>query len=306
MTFRLIFMGSPEFSVTALAALIEAGHDIACVYSQPPRPAGRGHKETPCPVHTFALEQGLKVRTPVSLKDEATQQAFKQLDADVAVVAAYGLILPPAVLTAPRHGCLNIHASLLPRWRGAAPIQRAIIAGDANTGVTIMAMDAGLDTGPMLTTKSIAIGPDTTATSLHDALAGLGATMIVEALAGLQAGTTVARPQPADGATYAAKLSRDEGRIDWNLAAGDIERRVRALNPWPGVWFEHGGKRIKVLAAVAGEAQGSVGQVLDGDLSIACGEGSLRPTRVQVAGRSAVSAGDFLRGYDLPAGSIVS
>jgi len=307
MTFRLVFMGSPDFSVTALAALIEAGHDIACVYSQPPRPAGRGHKETPCPVHAFALDHGLKVRTPVSLKDEATQQAFAELDADVAVVAAYGLILPPAILTAPRHGCLNIHASLLPRWRGAAPIQRAIIAGDATTGVTIMAMDEGLDTGPMLSAKSVAIGPDTTATILHDALAGLGATMIVEALAGLQAGTTALHPQPEDGATYAAKLNRDEGRIDWSLAASDIERRVRALNPWPGIWFEHGEKRIKILAAVVGEAQGAIaGQVLDGELAIACGQGSLRPTRVQVAGRSAVAVGDFLRGYDLPAGTIVS
>ena len=307
MTFRLIFMGSPEFSVSALAALIEAGHNIACVYSQPPRPAGRGHKETPCPVHTFALDHGLKVRTPVSLKDEATQQAFADLDADVAVVAAYGLILPPAILTAPRHGCLNIHASLLPRWRGAAPIQRAIIAGDLKTGVTIMAMDEGLDTGPMLSAKSVAIGPDTTATTLHDALAGLGATMIVEALAGLQAGTTVPQPQPEDGATYAAKLSRDEGRIDWNLAADDIERRVRALNPWPGIWFEHDGKRIKILAAVTDTVQGgSAGQVLDDEFGIACGQGCLRPTRVQIAGRSAVSADDFLRGYDLPAGTIVT
>ncbi len=307
---KIIFMGSPAFSVSSLAALIEAGHDIACVYSQPPRPAGRGHKETPCPVHAYALAQGLAVRTPASLRDEETQKAFAELAADVAVVVAYGLILPPAVLSAPRLGCLNIHASLLPRWRGAAPIQRAIMAGDRETGVTIMAMDAGLDTGPMLMSESLAIEAQTTATTLHDALANLGARMIVGVLTDLQAGTLTARPQPGEGVTYAAKLSREEGRIDWNLPAGEIERRVRALNPWPGIWFEHDGRRIKVLAAKTGARQGVAGEVLrddhPGELSVACGRGSLQIVRLQAAGRSAVSAADFLRGCDLPAGTVLA
>jgi len=305
MTLRLIFMGSPEFSVTALAALIEAGHDIICVYSQPPRPAGRGHKETPCPVHAFALAHGLRVRTPVSLKDETAQRAFADLDADVAVVAAYGLILPPAVLAAPRLGCLNVHASLLPRWRGAAPIQRAIMAGDWQTGVTIMQMDAGLDTGPMLRAERLDIGPETTAAVLHDRLAELGGRMIVEALRDLQENRIVATPQPEDGVTYAAKLSRDEGPIDWTLAAADIEARVRALNPWPGIWFEHDGRRIKVLAAHVVDGDGAPGTILDDNLTVACGRGALRLAQVQVAGRSPVRAADFLRGYALKAGTVL-
>ena len=306
MTLRLVFMGSPDFSVVALAALIKAGHDIACVYSQPPRPAGRGQKETPCPVHAYALEHGLTVRTPGTLKDQAAQQEFSDLQADVAIVAAYGLILPPEILAAPRHGCLNIHASLLPRWRGAAPIQRTIIAGDTETGVTIMEMDAGLDTGPMLTSESIALGPDTTAPVLHDALAELGAGMIVKVLDDLETGDLATIPQPEEGVTYAAKLNRDEGRIDWAMPARDIECRVRALNPWPGIWFEHDGKRIKVLAAEIGEREGTPGEVVAGDLSVACGKGSVRLTRVQVAGRSAVSAADFLRGYDLSPGTVLT
>ena len=305
MTLRLIFMGSPEFSVTALAALIAAGQDIVCVYSQPPRPAGRGHKETPCPVHAYALERGLRVRTPATLKDEKAQQEFAELDADVAVVAAYGLILPPAVLAAPRFGCLNVHASLLPRWRGAAPIQRAIIAGDAQTGVTIMAMDAGLDTGAMLRAERVDIGPETTASILHDELAELGGRMIVEALQDLEENRIVATPQPEDGVTYAAKLSRDEGRIDWTLSAQDIEARVRALNPWPGIWFEHDGRRIKVLAAQVTDADGPPGEILDDNLTVACGKGGLRLCRVQVAGRSPVVAADFLRGYPLKAGTVL-
>lgn len=306
MTLRVIFMGSPEFSVTALAALIAAGHQIVCVYSQPPRPAGRGHKETPCPVHAFALDRGLVVRTPASLKDQDVQNEFARLAADVAVVAAYGLILPPAVLAAPRLGCINIHASLLPRWRGAAPIQRAIMAGDREAGVTIMEMDEGLDTGPMLLAESVAIGPQTTTPVLHDALADLGGKLIVTALADLDAGCLVARPQPEDGITYAAKLSRDEGPIDWTLPADELAARVRALNPWPGIWFDHDGRRIKVLAAQAGGGKGATGEVLAGGLTVACGQGSLHVMRVQVAGRSAVDAVDFLRGYELPAGTILS
>ncbi len=306
MTLRLIYMGSPDFSVAALAALIEAGHDVVCVYSQPPRPAGRGQKEKPGPVHAYALEHGIAVRTPVSLKDETAQQEFADLKADVAVVAAYGLILPPAILAAPRLGCLNIHASLLPRWRGAAPIQRAIMAGDAETGVTIMAMDAGLDTGPMLTGEAISIGQETTASNLHDGLAALGARLIVEVLADVEAYLLKARKQPEDGVTYAAKLTREEGRIDWTLTADDIERRVRALNPWPGIWFEHDGRRIKVLEAETVDGNGTPGEVLEGDLAIACGRGCLRLTRVQAAGRSAVNAADFLRGYELAPGTVLA
>ncbi len=302
MSLRTIFMGSPEFAVTALAALIEAAYDIICVYSQPPRPAGRGQKEKLSAVHAFAGSSGLMVRTPTSLKETQTQADFLALEADVAVVAAYGLILPPAVLTAPRLGCLNIHASLLPRWRGAAPIQRAIMAGDAETGVTIMAMDAGLDTGDILACERLPIGPETTATDLHDALAALGGRMIVEALANPEPG----QPQAAEGVTYAAKLSRKEGRIDWTLSADQIQRRVRALNPWPGLWFDHGGKRIKVLAAGIGQGSGQAGEVLPGGLNIACGSGSLDITKVQVAGRSAMAAADFLRGHALIAGTILS
>ncbi len=299
-------MGSPEFSVAVLAALIEAGHNIVCVYSQPPRPVGRGHKETPCPVQALALERGLLIRTPASLKKRIAEREFAELGADVAVVAAYGLILPPAVLAAPRLGCVNVHASLLPRWRGAAPIQRAIMAGDGKTGITIMQMDEGLDTGDMLARESVDIGLQTTASGLHDMLAGLGAKMIVRVLAELAAGRTIATPQPVDGITYAAKLSHREGRIDWNLAAVDLERRVRALNPWPGTWFEHRGRRIKVLAAAVGSAEGVAGEVLPGDdLEIACGHGSLRLTRVQAAGRRPIDATDFRRGYDLPAGTIL-
>ncbi|MCP5373151.1 MAG: methionyl-tRNA formyltransferase [Hyphomicrobiales bacterium] len=300
---RLVFMGSPDFSVPALSALLDAGHDVVCVYAQPPRPAGRGQRERPCPVHAFAQARGLAVRTPRSLKDADAQADFTALEADVAVVAAYGLILPPAVLAAPRLGCVNIHASLLPRWRGAAPIQRALLAGDSETGITIMQMDAGLDTGPMLARRAVPITPTTTAEDLHDALAALGAAMIVPALADMAAGTAVAAPQPEAGVTYAAKLARDEGRLDFARPAAELERMVRALNPWPGVWFEHGGERIKVLAARVEDLSGAPGTVLDGALAIACATGALRPTRVQRPGKTAVDAAAFLRGYPLPAGS---
>lgn len=301
---RLAFMGTPDFSVAILAALLDAGHDVVCVYAQPPRPAGRGHKEQLTPVHAFAAQRGIEVRVPKSLKSEAEQQAFRALDLDAAVVAAYGLILPQAVLDAPRRGCLNVHASLLPRWRGAAPIQRAILAGDARTGVTIMQMDAGLDTGAMLLAESLPISADTNAASLHDALAVLGARLIVDALARYDDLLRV--KQPEDGVTYAHKLAKDEGRLDWTRPAVDLERQVRGLTPWPGVWCQVGEERLKVLAACLAEGAGSPGTVLDDALSVACGSGALRLLRVQRAGKGPMEAADLLRGFAIPRGSVLA
>ena len=300
---RLAFMGTPDFAVPILQALLAAGHQMAAVYSQPPRPSGRGHRPQPSPVQRAAEAAGIPVHTPAKL-DAAEQGKFRALALDAAVVAAYGLILPKLVLEAPRFGCLNVHASLLPRWRGAAPIQRAILAGDRETGVTIMQMDEGLDTGPILLAESIPIGPDTTAAGLHDQLATIGARLIVQALAGRADGTLSPCPQPAEGVTYAKKLARDEGRLDWSKSAAQLERVVRALNPAPGVWFERGGERIKVLAAVVTEnsATAAPGTVLDAALTIACGSGALRLTRMQRAGRAVVDAEAFLRGYALRPG----
>ncbi|MFD2233022.1 methionyl-tRNA formyltransferase [Phaeospirillum tilakii] len=302
---RLVFMGTPDFAVAILDSLLATGHEVVAVYSQPPRPAGRGHKEQPSPVHAFAAARGLPVRTPLSLRDPAEQAAFAALGADVAVVAAYGLILPQAVLDAPRHGCLNVHASLLPRWRGAAPIQRAILAGDHESGVTIMQMEAGLDTGPILLRQSLPLPPDATAPWLHDRLAELGAGLIVEALAKLADGGLTAEAQPEEGVVYAAKLRRDEGRIDWALPARQLDRQVRALTPWPGVWFEVGDVRVKVLKAVIEPGQGEPGAVLDDRLLVACGEGALRLIEVQRPGKAAMPAADMLRGHPLPAGTVL-
>ena len=299
---RLIFMGTPDFAVPALAALIDAGHDVVCVYSQPPRPAGRGQREQPSPVQAFAESRGLPVRYPASLKTADAQADFSALDADVAVVAAYGLILPKAVLDAPRLGCINIHASLLPRWRGAAPIQRAILAGDTETGITVMQMDEGLDTGPMLATGALPIGPETTASDLHDALAELGGEMIVRVLAGE---IPDAEPQPAEGATYAPKLDRAEGRLDWSEEAAALDLKVRALNPWPGVWCEHDGARMRVLAATPVDGSGAPGTVIAAPLTVACGKGALRLDRVQRAGKSAMSAADFIRGNKVLPGTVL-
>ncbi|MBI2236261.1 MAG: methionyl-tRNA formyltransferase [Magnetospirillum sp.] len=299
---RLVFMGTPDFSVPILAVLLDAGHQVAAVYSQPPRPAGRGHREQPSPVHAFAAARGLGVRTPKSLKGIDDQAAFAGLDADAAVVAAYGLILPKAILAAPRLGCLNVHASLLPRWRGAAPIQRAILAGDTETGVTIMQMDEGLDTGAMLASDTIPITGATTAAALHDALSAMGARMIVAALASLPRSGT---PQPALGVTYAAKLAKDEGRIDWTRPAALLERMVRALNPWPGVWCELAGERLKVLAASVEPGQGEPGRLLDDRLLVACGEGALRLTRVQRAGKAPMTADELLRGFAVAKGTVL-
>ncbi len=314
---RLAFMGTPDFAVPALAALLDAGHEVATVYSQPPRPAGRGNKLQPSPVQLFAESRFLAVRTPVTLRDPAAQADFVALGLDVAVVVAYGLILPRPVLAAPRFGCLNIHASLLPRWRGAAPIQRALQAGDAETGITIMQMDEGLDTGPALLREHTPIGPADTAASLHDRLSEMGARLIVAALERLTAGTLVALPQPADGVTYAAKLSREEARLDWRKPADALERQVRAFDPWPGAWFElpaeNGGGRVRVLAArlAPGKTAGGPGRVpgsvAPGTLAVTCGDGAaLDLVSVQPAGGKPMSAADFLNGHFLPAGTVLA
>jgi len=302
---RLAFMGTPAFAVPSLDALQGAGHEIVAVYSQPPRPTGRGHRTQPSPVHARAYALGLRVLTPASLKTSEAQAEFAALNLDAAVVAAYGLILPMPILDAPRMGCLNVHGSLLPRWRGAAPIQRALLAGDAETGITIMQMEAGLDTGPMLLKQAIDIGPDSTAASLQEALAALGAALIVQALDHLASGPLRAEPQPSDGVTYAAKLTRTEGRLDWTETAIFNERKVRALNPAPGVWFELGGERIKVLSAQAEAGSGPVGTVIDRDLGIACSEGIFRPVLLQRPGRGTIERRAFLNGVAVAAGTIL-
>jgi len=300
---RLAFLGTPDFAVPSLAALAEAGHTVACVYSQPARPAGRGQKARLSPVQAFAEARGWPVRTPHSLRDPAEQAAFAALELDAAVVVAYGLILPAPILAAPRLGCLNVHASLLPRWRGAAPIQRAILAGDGETGVTIMQMEEGLDSGPILLTERLPIGLRTTAAQLHDRLAALGARLIVRALAGVQRGDLLPHPQPVEGVTYAEKLRRDEGRLDWSLPAAELDRRVRAFTPWPGAWCEIRGERLKVLDAEPLEGRGAPGQVLDAALTVACGEGALRLLRLQRAGRAPLEAEAFLRGFAVAPGA---
>jgi len=305
-TLRIAFMGSPDFSVPVLTALIEAGHDVACVYCQPPRPAGRGQKDRACPVHRAADAAGLTVRTPRTLKSPEDQAAFAALDLDAAVVAAYGLILPAPILSAPRHGCINVHASLLPRWRGAAPIQRAILAGDDKTGVTIMQMDEGLDTGPMLLWEEVAIDATTTGESLHDALAALGARLIVDALDRLGAGTLEAVPQPEDGATYAAKLDKAEAALDFARDAASLERQVRAFAPWPGAWFALDGERIKVLKAETAPGSGPPGVILDDHLTIACGGGALRPLVVQRQGKRPMDVEALLRGLQIAPGTMVT
>ncbi len=294
-------MGTPDFAVPALKALVAAGHEVVAAYTQPPRPGGRRGKElTPTPVHKAAEELDIPVRHPASLKGAQEQTEFSALGADLAVVAAYGLILPQAVLDAPRLGCLNIHASLLPRWRGAAPIQRAILAGDAETGVTIMQMEAGLDTGPMLAVARTPIDGKT-AGGLTEELAEIGASLMVEVLAGLPGHAAIA--QPEDGVTYAHKIDKAEARIDWSRNAEEIERQVRAFAPVPGAWFELEGERCKVLAADLVDGTGLPGTVLDGHLAVACGTGALRPHRVQRAGKPAMAAEDLLRGWAIAPGA---
>jgi methionyl-tRNA formyltransferase len=303
----LVFMGTPAFAVTILEALIDSGHHILAVYTQPPRPAGRGHRPQPSPVQLLAAQHRLPVRCPVSLRTDEAQAALSALGGDAAVVAAYGLILPRVILLAPRLGCLNVHASLLPRWRGAAPIQRALLAGDAETGITIMQMEEGVDTGPILLQQALAIPPGATAAGLSAELAALGARLIVKALEGVAAGTVVRRPQPQEGLTYARKIGREDGRLDWRLPAAVLERQLRALDPWPGVFFETAGERIRVLAAAALATTSThpPGTVLDDSLSIACGDGVFRPLRLQRPGRAPLEAPAFLRGFPIAAGTVL-
>jgi len=301
----LVFMGTPAFAATILDGLIVAGHHIVGVYTQPPRPAGRGHRVQPSPVQQLAEEHGLAIHHPVTLRRE--QAAFAELQADAAVVAAYGLILPPEVLTTPRLGCFNVHASLLPRWRGAAPIQRALLAGDRVIGVTIMQMEEGLDTGPILLREQIPIARDAMAAGLSAELAVLGKRLMLAALDGVAHGRLVPQPQPETGVTYAPKIRREEGRLDWRLGSVELERRVRALDPWPGAFFERSSERIRVHAAIdlPGPAGGRPGTVLDERLTVACGEGVLRLLRLQRPGRAPLEASAFLRGFPLPPGTVL-
>ncbi len=298
---RIVFMGSPAFAVPSLDALVEAGHEIAAVYAQPPRPAGRGKADRKTAVHERAEELGIEVRTPRTLRDPEQQGLFRSLDADLGVVAAYGLILPAPILEAPKGGCINVHASLLPRWRGAAPIQRAILAGDEVSGVTIMRMDEGLDTGPMLLKRELVIGRKS-AGEITEELAELGAGALIEWLDH----PTPAEPQPPDGATYASKIDKVEARIDWNAPADQVVRQVLAFNPVPGAWFEIEGERVKLLEAAAGaDASGRPGEVLDECLTVACGSGYIRPLKVQRAGRGAMTPGELLRGFPIAKGTIL-
>lgn len=299
---RLAFMGTPEFAVPTLDALVAAGHEVVAVYSQPPRPANRGKKLTPSAVHARAEELGLEVRTPTSLKSDEEKAAFAALDLDAAVVAAYGLILPQAILDAPKHGCLNVHGSLLPRWRGAAPVQRAILADDEQTGVMVMQMEAGLDTGPVRATTATEIAGKTTG-ELTSELAELGAELMAGVLGDIDAHPAV--DQPEDGVTYASKIDKAETRIDFAASAEQVERQVRAFNPAPGAWFEFEGERYRVLAADVVDAAGTAGIVLDDQLTIACGERAIRPVLIQRAGKPVMPTADLLRGKVIPKGTIL-
>lgn len=294
---RLVFMGTPDFSVPALDGLVEAGHEIAAVYTQPPRPAGRGKKDRPSPLHLRADALGLEVRNPLSLKSGDAQQAFAAVEADLAVVVAYGLLLPQAILDAPKRGCLNIHASLLPRWRGAAPIHRAIMAGDDETGVCIMQMEAGMDTGPVLLRRTMPILADDTTASLHDRLSTLGGAAIVQTLEQLD--QLVPVPQPEEGVTYAQKIDKAEAQIDWTRPAVEVDRQIRGLSPFPGAWCEIGEERIKFLQSRLAEGSGPPGTVFDG-LKIACGDGAVEITLAQRQGKKAMGQADFLNGITLP------
>jgi methionyl-tRNA formyltransferase len=297
---RIIFMGSPDFAVPSLDALVEAGHEVVAAYAQPPRPAGRGKADRKTAVHERAEQLGIEVRTPKSLRNEEEQERFRALEADYAVVAAYGLILPKPILDAPKHGCINVHASLLPRWRGAAPIQRAILAGDDVTGVTIMQMEEGLDTGPMLA-KMLTKVHRKTAGELTEELAKLGAFALTSWLET----QTPPKPQPDVGVTYAKKIEKAEARIDWSASAKQIERQVRAFNPVPGAWFEANGERVKVLRASFDPHGGKPGHVLDDNLTIATGDGGFRPLEVQRAGRGVMTSEELLRGFPVPKGTIL-
>lgn len=307
MALRVVFMGTPDFAVPTLSEIVGAGHDVLGVYTQPPRPAGRGLDERKSPVHAFAEDAALPVFTPRTLRRTDFQEEFAALTADVAVVVAYGLILPKPVLDAPPLGCLNLHGSLLPRWRGAAPIQRAIMAGDKETGVMVMKMDEGLDTGPVALADRLMIGPDATAGEIHDHLSLIGATLMLRALESLERGELTFAPQPREGVTYANKISKDETRVDWTKPGVEVHNKIRGLSPHPGAWFEAllGGKaeRIKVLRSVLVPGKGEPGQLLDANLTVACGSQAVRLTQVQRSGKKPVGGADFLRGFPLGKGT---
>jgi methionyl-tRNA formyltransferase len=305
MTLRLAFMGTPDFAVPTLAELIAQGHDIACVYSQPPRPKGRGMALEPGPVHRFAESARLAVRTPVSLKGAAEQEEFAALNLDAASVVAYGLLLPRAILEAPRLGCFNLHGSLLPRWRGAAPIQRAVMAGDEETGVMVMQMDEGLDTGPVLMAEKVRIGRKTSG-DLTNELSRLGADLMVRALGAVERGGVTPQPQAGEGVTYAKKITKDEARIDWSKSAAEIDCLIRGLAPAPGAFTEVKGERLKILYAIPVNDRGESGEVIGDDLTVACGEGALKLLRVQRAGKGVMEARELLKGFPLPPGTCFS
>ena len=304
---RLVFMGTPRFAVPTLAEIIAAGHDLVAVYTQPPRPAGRGMSETRSPVHELAAASGIEVRTPKSLKSPEEQAAFAALNADAAVVVAYGLLLPKPILEATREGCFNLHGSALPRWRGAAPIQRAVMAGDTATAVMVMRMEEGLDTGPVCLAEQMEIGPDETSGSLHDRMAPIGAGLMVRALSALERGSLDATPQPAEGVTYAAKIDKAEAKIDFSRPAAEAHNLIRGLSPFPGAWFETAvsGKpeRIKVLRSTLASGSGTPGEVLDDKLTVACGSGAVRLLELQRAGKRAMSAEELLRGLAVGKGA---
>jgi methionyl-tRNA formyltransferase len=307
MTLRIVFMGTPDFAVPALRGILEAGHEVVAVYTQPPRAAGRGMALRPSPVQQAAEQAGLTVRTPERLKSPEEQERFSALGADAAVVVAYGLILPRAILEATRHGAFNLHASLLPRWRGAAPINRAIMAGDRETGISVMRITEGLDAGPVCLEARVPIGRDETAGELHDALAAKGAALMVEALAALERGELDCKPQPDEGVTYAAKIEPAETRIDWSRPAPEVHDMIRGLSPYPGAWFEmslHGKtERVRALRSTLAEISGTPCVLLDEHLTVACGEGAVRLTQVQRAGKKPMQADEFLRGVPLRVGS---
>jgi methionyl-tRNA formyltransferase len=305
MTLRLAFMGTPEFSVPTLKALLESEHEVAVVYTQPPRPAGRGKKLQKSPIHLFAEHHGIEVRCPVSLKSEDEKTAFSELNLDIAIVVAYGLILPKAILDAPRLGAVNIHASLLPRWRGAAPIHRAIMAGDEKSGIAIMQMDVGLDTGDVLAMADTPISSTTTTLELHDNLASMGAGLLLTTLGFMEMGMAHATPQATDGITYAEKIDKAESRINWQDTAQEIDRKVRGLFPFPGAWCEINGERIKILKGTPVEQQGGVGELLDQQLTIGCGLGAYRVESAQRAGKKPMLTDELLRGLDVSVGEVL-
>jgi len=307
---RIAFLGTPDFAVAALAALVEAGHDVACVYSQPPAPRGRGQALKPSPVHAYAEERGIPVRTPASMRAPEEVAAFEALELDAGVVVAFGQILPAEVLNAPRLGCFNLHASLLPRWRGAAPIQRAIIAGDRVTGVEVMQMTEGLDEGPVLASETVRIDALETAGTLHDRLAAVGADLLARTLGAVERGEAIAKPQAEEGATYAKKIRPKEARIRWDRPAAEVDRKIRGLSPFPGAWFElptpKGPVRVKALLSRLEDGEGAPGQVLDDALLVACAQGAVRLLRVQREGKGPQDAEAFLRGAPTRAGVVLS